>query len=198
MKAFITYLVCLFWVLAPLASLRAITIAGFLAGAPPAAGGYVSKQSVVGASSGSYSVGIGTTTRDRATKFVASSTYRVTRVDLYLESVGSGATTFTVEIWSHDSGGDLPSAIVGTASASVAQSSIPAAETITSFYPSASLTSGTTYYVVCKCSGVDPSNYVLWHRNEVAGQVATYHAGTPAWSSTSTSRTLKYNIYNTE
>jgi len=190
-----TLALTIWWVLAPLATLRGIGFTQFF-GAGVAAGGpsYVAKESQTGASAGTYTVGNSTANAWRGTKFTAASSYNLNRVDVYVSRSATSALTYTIEIWSHDAMADLPNTMIGTASASVANADFPDAEDVRTFYPSATIVSGTVYYIVMKSSGV-ASDYARWHYATVSGQVVTYSAGTSSWSSTSTARTLKYILY---
>lgn len=198
MKVFTTYLLCLAWVLAPLASLRAVPIQAFLSGSPPSAGGdtYTLVDSFTGTTSGSYTPGqSGLNANAYAVEFVAggTGTYTITKVVLPLSKTGTPTQTYTVEIFSTT--GTLPSAIVGTASAAVAASTFAASETEVDFFPSATVTAGTTYYIVLRASALDATNYANWHRVTTTGRIDVFNAAGPAWTNASTTRRLKFKTY---
>jgi hypothetical protein len=191
-----TLALTVWWVLAPLATLRGIGFTQFF-GAGVAAGGpsYVEKESQTGAAGGSYPVGSSAVTRWRGTKFTAASSYNLNRVDVYVSRNGSSAINYTVEIWSHDSMSNLPNAMIGTASSSISNTTFPDSEDVRTFYPTATIVSGTVYYIVMKSDAAN-ATCGLWHwASLTGGQVVTYSTGDSTWSSTSTTRTLKYILY---
>lgn len=157
---------------------------------------YTLKDSFTGTTSGSYSPGqSGLNANAYAVEFTAGSTYTITRVDVPLAKVGSPTQTYTCEIFTQS--GTLPGVIVGTASAALDSSTFPSTETDVSFYPNATVTSGTKYYIVIRASALDASNYIAWYRVTTSGRVDVFNAASPAWTNTTTTRRLKFKTYST-
>ena len=123
----------------------------FGAGSPPPS--YTGRDSVTGTTNGSNSVGSSALNLGAAAvEFTAGATYTVTRVDIQAAQVGTPTQDYQCEIWTQS--GSLPGVIVGTASAPVNGASFPVSEGTVTFYPSASLTSGTVYYVVIRAASL--------------------------------------------
>lgn len=181
------------WILAPLAVLKGIGITQFFGAGVTSGTSYVAKESQTGATVAEYTVGNSGINDARGSKFTAASSYTLNRVDLYVNRNATGTLTYTCEIWSHDSMTDLPSAMIGSASAAVPLSSFPDTEGILSFYPSATIVSGSVYFIVLRASAADSSYGRVMAANLTGGHVVTQND--PTWSSTSTTRTLKYTIY---
>lgn len=203
MKALTTYIVCLFWILAPLAQLRAIPLSAFLSGSPSAGGGgggggttYTLVDSLTGTTSGSYTPGNSGLNADAyAVEFTPSTSYTIVKVVLPLSKTGAPTQNYTCEIWTQST--SLPAALVGSASAAVNGSTFAASETDVEFFPTAAVTSGTPYYVVLRASARDASNYANWHRVTTAGRIDVYNAAGPAWTNASTTRRCKFKTYST-
>ena len=115
-----------------------------------------------------------TSYRKKASMFVADANATICAVSLKLQRVLNPTYSMTVEIWSNNDVGadnpaaytdDLPSAKVGTGSASVAASTVndAAYATISFTGLSVDITSGTIYWVVLIADGGgDATNYIKW------------------------------------
>lgn len=87
-----------------------------------------------------------------AGNFTAGSTYTLCKLTMRMAKVGTPAGTITAAIYS-DAAGNVPGTQVGTASDAVTATTLAAAEGNVDFSNlSASLTSGTVYHIVIKCS----------------------------------------------
>jgi hypothetical protein len=137
--------------------------------------------------------GTSVNTRNVAGKFTATASYNLAKVDVYLEKVGSPTQDITCEIWSDS--GTTPSAKIGTTSAAVAASTVPAAETAISFYPTATIVSGTAYFIVLRSASNDASNYLKWHRVNTTGRIDQTDNPAGGWFNLSTTRYLKFKTY---
>lgn len=120
--------------------------------------------------------------------FTPANSLPVTRVSLSLKKTGTPAGNITVEIWSSSTG---PSAIIGTASAAIAASTLTTSYVTYNFDFSAplSLVAGTLYYIVLKTSaGIDASNYIVWQTSAgaAAGGNAYKMNGSNVWSTNGT------------
>lgn len=191
----IIYLVACLWVWSPLC---AIPLSAFLGGSAGAGGGggttYTEKDANTATStSTSELAGFSVNSRNVAGKFTATASYNLAKVDLYLEKVGSPTQDITCEIWS--STATVPDAQIGTTSAAVAASTIPAAETAISFYPTATIVSGTSYFIVLRSASNDASNYIKWHRISSTSRIDQTDNPAGGWFNSSTSRYLKFKTY---
>lgn len=196
MKTLLTYLVCFLWTLAPFAGLRAASVASFLSGGVATASS-VLKDSNTAANNGSTTFGNGGNLKYCGGGFVAGSSYTLTSVDVYLAKLGSPSFTISCEIWSQS--GTDPSAKIstGTSNSFNATSDLTTSEAAYTFTGmTASITSGTTYYIMLICSSTaDVSNNVLWYRNSAsANQIDTSPDGT-TWSTQSSTRRCKFATY---
>lgn len=185
------------WILAPLATLKGVPLSVFLSGGVSAGGSsYVLKDSNEITSSGNYEVG-GTLATQKyvASKFVATSSYSLNRVDVPASKVGSPTNDYFCEIWSDS--GTLPSAKIGTTSAAVNGASFPASEAWVTFYPTATITSGTNYFIVIWTATNSGTDHILWYRN-TSGTVervdSTDDPGT-GWSNLTTTRQCMFRTY---
>lgn len=163
-------------------------------GSPPPS--YTGQDSVTGTTSGSNQVGNSAiNVGAAAVEFTPSSSYTVTRVDVYVAKNGSPTMDCQVEIWTQST--SLPGVIVGTPSAVVNSSTFPAAEGAVSFYPSAAVTSGTPYYVVLRCNSLSATDYILWYRITTSGRIDVYNpAGMGTWSNSSVNRRSKFQTFS--
>lgn len=160
------------------------------------------KDSSTVAGLGAHSLGIGSSSMYLATKFVAGSSYTFCGFDALLQKSGSPTQTVTPELWSHNAGTDLPDAALSVGSTTYNAATFPASEAAYHFTGmNAALVSGTTYWLVLHItSGAsDSGNFTQWFRNSTlavggANNVASATAA-GSWSSTSTSRRLKFNTY---
>lgn len=194
MKSFITYVICLFWVLAPLASLKGVPIGVFLAGSPLASSGYTLVDSLTGTSTGASSPGNANLNANAyAAEFTPTTGYTIARVDLPLSKTGSPTQDYYCEIWTQV--GSLPGALVGSASVAVNGADLPATETDYPFYPNATITqSGSEkYYIVLRASTNSTTDYANWHRITTSGRIDIYNIS--VWQNSSTTRRLKFKIY---
>jgi hypothetical protein len=138
-----------------------------------------------------------------AFKFVPASGYTICKCDMYLSKNGSPTFTFQGEIWSHDGGGDLPLAQVGSGGTIYNASTAAGAEAVfTVAGLSVALTSGTTYWFALKqIDASSAGNNLAIYRNStiIAGPVnniASWTAATGLWTSGSTSRRSKFQTYS--
>ncbi len=157
-------------------------------------------QSETVASAGSHILGNDAASRQwNATKFVATETTTVCKVNLYLEKFGSPTFNIKVHIYSHDAGNDEPDTLIGTSSDVINAATLTTSEAIYSFVNiSASITNTTTYWVVVECVTVgDADNYGRWHHNETGTteRVVRDADGLGTWTLTSTTRTGKYVLF---
>lgn len=130
-----------------------------------------------------------------ASTFTAGSSFTVCAISANLAAVGSPTQTITASIWSDNSG--TPDAQVGTASATVDASGLSGSQTTVQFTGvSASLTSGTTYWVVLGVGANNSSNYINWYTNETDTSTRI-KSGTsvPAWTNFSLSGHAKYILW---
>lgn len=190
------YLVACLWVWSPLS---AIPMQAFLAGSPPAAVGasYVEKDSNTGTQNGAYEVaGTLTTTRYMASKFLTGSAYNLNKVDIYAAKVGSPTNDFFCEIWTVD-GSNLPGAQVGTTSAAVNGSTFATSEGVVSFYPTATLTTATEYFIVVWSATNSATDYVNWYRNTdgTVERIANTNLPATGWVGVATTRQCKFKTY---
>lgn len=129
------------------------------------------------------------------THFVAGTTYTVCSAVVRGGKAGTGGSmNISAEIWSDSSG--LPGTIVGTASATILGSSFPSSEADVTFTGmSASITSGTTYWLVCHADATsDNTNYPLWYYVGFDATGDEVSANGTSWS-TVNNRLLKFTLY---
>lgn len=109
-----------------------------------------------------------------ACKFVASNSYTACSVSVVVERIGSGSTyTVHASIYSHDSGSNQPNVLIGTSSDEVALSSFNTSYGLVTFpNMSATLVSGTTYWIVLRITVADGSytNYSQVDTRSFLGQ----------------------------
>jgi hypothetical protein len=92
----------------------------------------------------------------RAVKFTAAGNYKICKAVMSLSRTGSPVGNLTASIYSHDSGGDKPDALVGSASSNVAKGDVPTTTTDVAFSDMvAQLTSNTTYWLILKSGAAD-------------------------------------------
>ncbi len=155
--------------------------------------------SETGAEIGDYEMGNISSRKYLATKFVATSTDTVCKVDLYLRKLNSPTFDIRVSIFSHDAGDDDPGTLIGTASDVIDSSTLTGSEAVYTFVNiSASITDTVTYWIVLEAVTLgDGSNYVRWHY-EASGateRVNTDDDASGTWTNISTTVTLKYILY---
>lgn len=104
-----------------------------------------------------------------ATDFVAGASTTICALEVEIRRVGSPAGTITASIWSESV--DAPGTLVGSASATVTASTLGTSMSAVSFTGlSASITSGTTYFLVLEFSAAGTgSDYVQWQYYSGAG-----------------------------
>ncbi len=198
MKTPLTLLLALWWALAPFVEIQAIGFTQFFGAGVSGGGGgsYVLKDSNTGTSTGSNNVTFGSASRMVAGSFTASATYTLARVDVYLSTVGSPNRDVVCEIWSTT--GTTPNAVIGTASAAVNSTTFPSSEGTVTFYPAASITSGTTYHINLKSTTSSSSNYFVWHRTNTTARIDQSNNSTVSWSNLSTANQVKFATYSFE
>lgn len=162
-------------------------------GGPPSS---TLKDSNTAASNGSTTFSNGANLKYIGSGFVAGATYTLTSVDMYMAKTGSPSFNISCEIWSNNSGD--PGSIVGSGSTNtIAASSITGSEAVYTWTGlNASITSGTTYFIVLICDTVgDGSNNIQLHRNAVsANQIDTSPNGS-TWTNASGTRRSKFATY---
>lgn len=158
-----------------------------------AAPSYVLKDSNTGTSTGSNNVTFGSASRMVAGSFTAGSSYTLARVDVYVATVGTPVRDITCQIWSTT--GTTPDAAIGTESAAVSTSTFPSSEGVVTFYPGATITSGTTYHIVLKGTTSSSSNYFVWHRTGTTARIDQSNDSTVSWSNLSTGNQVKFAAY---
>lgn len=153
-----------------------------------------------------------TSGRYKASMFVADADTTICAVSLRLKKVLSPTFNMTVEIWSNNDVGadnpvaytdDLPNTLIGTGSAAIAASSVgtDAYETVLFTGMSATITSGTIYWVVLKASAAgDATNHILWgvEATGCAGdneEVATYSTATTLWTKEGSTTAGEFQAY---
>lgn len=125
-------------------------------GQAPTAGCSTITDSATAATSATMGLGYNAGTTYNAQSFVAGSSYTLCAVDVYLTKVSTPTYTLNAYIYSNVS--SLPGSLVGTGSSNVSASTVAASEGAIKFSDmSASLTSGTTYWIVLKATG-SPNN----------------------------------------
>jgi hypothetical protein len=159
---------------------------------------YTLKDNRTGSPTGTSTPGVTQTDLHFAYKFTASSSYAVSKIELPLYKNNSPTFTVDAAIFSHDSGEDDPSSLVGSWSGTVNAADLPAAGgTYVAFTgTSADLISGTVYWIVIRCSGYDASNYIHWERDSVAGRICRDQDGSGTWNVSTTSRSAFYKLYS--
>ncbi len=158
-----------------------------------AAPSYVLKDSNTGTSVTANNVTFGSASRMGAGSFTAGSSYTLARVDVYVNTVGTPVRDITCQIWSTT--GTTPDTAIGTESAAVSTSTFPSSEGIVSFYPAATIVSGTTYHIVLKGTTSSSSNYFQWHRTAGSHRFDQSNDSTVSWTSPVTSIQMKFAAY---
>lgn len=133
----------------------------------------------------------------RAIKFTADATYTACKVVARLAKVGSYSVNLTARIYDDSSGS--PGSVVGTASSTLATSGIGSSEQDVTFTDlSASLTSGTTYWLSINASAAgDASNYIQWfYVFDADNGVEKYSSNGTAWNADSSNARLKFILYS--
>lgn len=155
---------------------------------------YTERDVNTAANSGSTICASAGAQKNIASKFTAGASYTISRVDLYLDKVGSPTQDLTLEIWSD--GGTYPGAIIGTASAAVNAATLPTSEGLVSFFPSAAITSGSSYFIVLRSPSSDAANYFRWYRNSVSSLRIDQSGDAVTWSNVTVSRRSKFKLFS--
>jgi hypothetical protein len=129
-----------------------------------------------------------------ATEFTPSTSYTATAVDVWLREIGSPAAgTIQVAIYSNNS--NNPDSLVGTASATIDRTTFPGTDTATRFTGlSASLTSGTKYWLVVISSTADSGSQLIW--TNVSGAFLRRVSETGASWDTTANRGQNFKIFS--
>jgi hypothetical protein len=129
----------------------------------------------------------------KAIRFTAGSSYTACKVKLFGVAVGSVSGTITVSIFS--SADTATTTLLGTASGAVNKSSFGGSETEVEFTGmSASISSGTDYYLVMTPSSNDASNYIYLSDSSYSGGKPYGWWNTSYWNPWE-STSVKYVIY---
>lgn len=159
---------------------------------------FTTQDSVTGTTTGGVKLGDVDSDVCLACKFVAGATYTCTKIGLNLSKTGAPNTNMTAAIYSTSS--DLPNAQVGTASGTVSTTTVTGSETEIAFTGvSASLTSGTTYWVVLTEAGnTGASDYITWNyvTQNLTGHNITHATTCPPTSTASDFRRAKFTTYS--
>jgi len=131
----------------------------------------------------------------RAGRFAPSSSYDLCKIDLRLRKVLAPTSgNISCKIYSDSS--NLPSSVLGTASNTVAVSSLTTSNawyTFT-FSPAVSLTGSTNYWVSVETDALnDSSNYARWVEYNAGTQRTAYYNA--SWASQDTTATLYFRAY---
>lgn len=157
---------------------------------------YVLKDSNTLTQNGTHEIaGTLTTTRYVGSKFLTTSAYNLNKVDVYLAKVGSPTNDLFCEIWTES--GDLPSAKIGTTSAAVNAASLSTSEAVVSFYPTATLSNATQYFIVIWSASNNSTNYINWYRNTSGTVERIVNSDNPGtgWVGINTTRQCKFVTY---
>lgn len=149
-------------------------------------GGTTNSQSVMNSSS----------TRYTAQAFTASATYTACAADIYCSKTASPTFNLTLAIFTDSAGS--PGTLVGSRSNAVAASALSTTDgTLQSFTGlSASLVSGTAYWLILECSAnPDVTNFIEWERRNVSTTIKQ-SADESSWATLTTSRRSKMIIYS--
>ena len=158
---------------------------------------YTARDGVSGTTNGSNTIG-----QDSlnvwaiGVQFTASFSGTITKVEIQASAVNTGGSQlYYCEI--RDSAANLPTTLVGSTSAGIAGDSgqFPASEGTVTFYPTATVVSGSTYFVCIRASAENATDYIQWYRISATAQICSYNGS--AWTSSSTSRRSKFQLYST-
>jgi hypothetical protein len=134
-----------------------------------------------------------------ACQFTAGGTYTITKADISAHKVASPVYNVICAIYTNSAG--APGSLVGTASGTVNAATFSTSEaTVTFTGMSASLTSGTVYWVVlyAPSGGNDFTNYTVWD-STAGGANGSFIAASPgsSWSAFQSSSAGKMTLYST-
>lgn len=157
----------------------------FLAATRPkaAAASCTLKDSFQPTLTGTYSIGQFVNALKRGGSFTPTSSYTVCKAVCKLAKVGTGGSG-TMQAFIYSDSANLPVSIIGSGSSVYNMNTAPASDADFTFdNMSASVTSGTAYFLVLVASTNDSSNYVNWSRG--AGGASDYRAtwDGSSWSS---------------
>jgi len=134
-----------------------------------------------------------------ATSFVAGSSYSVCKAVVRLKTASGTGSSYTLQcaIYSNNGGTTFPSALVGTASATINANTVTSSEADFTFTGmSASLTSGVTYWIVIISSSEFNTTPASWAYVSSAGTHAiSASSDGSAWSEVSAFEHCKYTLY---
>lgn len=137
-----------------------------------------------------------------ASEFVyTGETVTITRIVAYVSRVLNPTFNVSAYIYTDTGPSEEPDQVVGTGSDAVAASTFGTDEGAVNFdNVSASLTNGTTYWVVLACSSYDADNHIKWLRasNGATMDLASGSgdAGSETWSKQGTTRTQKFSLWS--
>jgi hypothetical protein len=108
------------------------------------------------------------------TRFSAATTGSKCKVEVTIRRSGAATGTLTAYIFPHDSGGNIPSAAgpLATSSNTIDCSTLSTSYGPSTFNITASLTSGTFYWVVLRKSSTSGSTFVQWEGDATGGRTA--------------------------
>lgn len=153
-------------------------------------------ESCTSGSGSGYSLGNISTRKYLSTRFTTSASRSICKIACSLQSVGS--PTFSVNAYIYTDNNGEPGSVVGTGSSAVSASSIPTSFSDVEFSNvSATLSSGTVYWVVLVCSSVgDTENKLRWQYGDCfdAEEINSSSDGS-TWDTTSTSVSLLFKLY---
>lgn len=131
-----------------------------------------------------------------ASRFTASASYTSCKVALFCFRTGTLTGNTTVELWSHNGGANTPSALIASSAANPTEGTTAADVDFVSL--SASLTSGTIYWVVVHATTggtFGGTQFTTLHEGTVAsGRLMSSPDGT-AWTEVNTGVGLVAKVY---
>jgi len=135
-----------------------------------------------------------------AGNFTAGSTYTLCKLTMRMSKTGTPAGTITAAIYS-DAAGNVPGSQVGTASDAVTATTLATGEGNVDFVNlSASLTSGTVYHIVLKCSSNgDASNKVNAYYSfdgDATHEINLSDNSGSSWDNWTDSNQIKFTSYS--
>lgn len=195
---------CLFLAATRLALVGATTIANPGPVGRPQGNVSVLKDSNTAASNGTTVFGGAASTKYMASRFTAATSYTLTRVDVYLDKIGSPTFNITASIYTDNAGN--PGTLIGSGSTnSIGAGSVTGSEALYSLTGlNATINTGiaTTYFIVFTVDTVgDITNHCRWHRNaSTTNQASGSHkivesADASTWSTSSSTRQSKFATY---
>lgn len=132
-----------------------------------------------------------------ASRFTASASYTSCKVDLYCFRTGTLTGNTTVELWSHNGGANTPASLIASSTANPTENTTPAAY-VSFVNLSASLTSGTIYWIVVHATTggtFGGTQFTQLHEGTLAsGRLMNSPDGT-TWSEVNTGVGLVAKVY---